>query len=267
LASLTYGQYGTFNGLLGTALVANPNCSAPSYGFGSIWPMVYANAANAARENPPLFLRRAVKIVNGANLLGSFSGNARTNCAGIGNPCGLTIASENPVYVQGNYNCPTCASNTFDNNNVASSIAADAVTFLSNNWNDANSFLNPYSTAARKSVTSYYRAAIIAGKNVSFAQPSGMAADYGTDGGIHNFLRYIEDWGGQTLNYTGSLVNEYYSRQAIGNYKCCNTVYNPPSRGYYFDVEFLTPALLPPRTPLFRDVNTTGFTQLLLPTQ
>jgi Tfp pilus assembly protein PilX len=267
LASLTYGQYGTFNGLLGTALVANPTCSAPSYGFGSIWPMVYANAANAARENPPLFFRRAVKIVNGANLLGSFSGNARTNCAGTGNPCGLTIASENPVYVQGNYNCPTCASNTFDNNNVASSIAADAVTFLSNNWNDANSFLNPYSEAARKSVTSYYRAAIIAGKNVSFAQPSGMAADYGTDGGIHNFLRYIEDWGGQTLNYTGSLVSEYYSRQAIGNYKCCNTVYNAPSRGYYFDVEFLTPALLPPRTPLFRDVNTTGFTQLLLPTQ
>jgi hypothetical protein len=44
-------------------------------------------------------------------------------------------------------------------------------------------------------------------------------------------------------------------------------VYSPPTRGYNFDVEFLQPNLLPPRTPLFRDVNTTGFTQLLLPTQ
>jgi hypothetical protein len=29
----------------------------------------------------------------------------------------------------------------------------------------------------------------------------------------------------------------------------------------------LTPALLPPRTPMFRDINTTGFSQLLLPNQ
>jgi hypothetical protein len=59
----------------------------------------------------------------------------------------------------------------------------------------------------------------------------------------------------------------YYNRQGTGLYKCCNTVYSPPTRGYNFDSEFLTPALLPPRTPLFRDVNTTGFTQLLLPSQ
>jgi hypothetical protein len=59
----------------------------------------------------------------------------------------------------------------------------------------------------------------------------------------------------------------YYSRQADSTFKCCTTVYSPPSRGYNFDVEFLQPNLLPPRTPLFRDINTTGFTQLLLPNQ
>ncbi len=60
-----------------------------------------------------------------------------------------------------------------------------------------------------------------------------------------------------------------YSRQANGTYKCgaANAVYQPPTRGYNFDTNFLTPALLPPRTPLFRDVNTTGWTRLLLPTQ
>ncbi|HXE34672.1 MAG TPA: hypothetical protein VN087_12205, partial [Verrucomicrobiae bacterium] len=71
----------------------------------------------------------------------------------------------------------------------------------------------------------------------------------------------------QALNYRGSIISMYYNRQAVGLYKCCTTVYSPPSRGYAFDTEFLTPSLLPPRTPLFRDVNTTGFTQLLLPSQ
>jgi hypothetical protein len=37
-------------------------------------------------------------------------------------------------------------------------------------------------------------------------------------------------------------------------------------RGDNFDTNFLTPALLP-RTPLFGDVNTTGWTRLLPPTQ
>jgi hypothetical protein len=61
----------------------------------------------------------------------------------------------------------------------------------------------------------------------------------------------------------------YYNRQAVGTYKdgVANSVYQSPTRGYNFDTEFLTPSLLPPRTPLFRDVNTTGFTQLLLPSQ
>ena len=39
----------------------------------------------------------------------------------------------------------------------------------------------------------------------------------------------------------------------------------PPTRGYAFDSDFLTPSLLPPRTPMFRDTNTIGFTEYLLP--
>jgi hypothetical protein len=118
----------------------------------------------------------------------------------------------------------------------------------------------------RNGNTTWYRTAIIAGKGVSFPQPAGTGNDYGTDGGVHNFLRYIESWGG-TLNYRGSIVSLYYNRQATGTFKCCTVVYSPPTRGYNFDTSFLNPTLLPPRTPLFRDVNTTGFTRLLLPGQ
>ena len=111
---------------------------------------------------------------------------------------------------------------------------------------------------------------MISGKSLNFPRPTTNGqdhTDFGTDGGAHNFLRYIENWGGQALNYRGSIVSFYTNRQAVGTYKCCDVVYSPPGRGYNFDTDFLTPALLPPRTPMFRDINTLTFRQLLRPTQ
>jgi hypothetical protein len=93
------------------------------------------------------------------------------------------------------------------------------------------------------------------------------AADYGTDGGAHNFLRYLEYWSGVNVYYTGSIVSLYYNHQATGIYKCCNTVYGAPSRHYLFDTQFLTPINLPPQTPMLRSLNTISMTQLDLSTQ
>jgi hypothetical protein len=183
----------------------------------------------------------------------------------------LTVATENPIYVQGDYNANS-GNGGFADPNVAASVAGDALTLLSASWNDANSFSFPFSTAGRIGATTWYRMGVVAGKGISFPIPAwnttalNGSQDFGTDGGVHNFLRYIENWNG-TLNYTGSIVSMYYNRQAIGVYKCCNIVYSPPTRGYSFDANFLNPLLLPPRTPMFRDINTTGFTQLLLPNQ
>ncbi len=70
---------------------------------------------------------------------------------------------------------------------------------------------------------------------------------------MHNFLRYIEAWGG-TLSYRGSLVSLYYSQYATGTFKCCTLVYSPPTRNYYFDSAFLDPNKLPPGTPMLQDV-------------
>jgi hypothetical protein len=234
-------------------------CNVANNPSGSpLWPGIYIIHANEARENPTFFFRRAMKIVNGSVL-------PTGACPGTVN-CGLTIAAENPIYVQGDFNANS-AGNGWNDPHVAVSIVGDAVTLLSNNWNDVNSFTTPFSTANRGAATTWYRGAVVAGKGLSFNQPAGTGQDFGTDGGVHNFLRYIENWGGQTLHYEGSLISLYSSRQAISTFKCCTTVYSPPTRDYNFDAEFLQPQLLPPRTPLFRDVNTTGFTQLLLPQQ
>ena len=227
--------------------------------IGAAATLTTAVSPSIARVNPPIFFRRALKLVNGARGQLPFNGLQ-----------GLTVASENPAYIQGNYNADGGGFGPTGDGHVSAAVIADAVTVLSNSFNDITSFVSPHRATDRNGTTTWYRLAIIAGKGLSFPRPSnnsGDHTDYGTDGGAHNFIRFIEDWGGQSLNYRGSLVSFYTSRQAMGTYKCCNIVYRPPSRQLFFDTELLTPNLLPPRTPMFRDINTLTFRQLLRPTQ
>jgi len=252
-----------FTDAVANATAPNPGCTTPT----TIWPGYFIKNAQEARMNPPLFFRRALKLVNGNNISAPLSAKA---CPG-GVSCGLSIVSENPVYVQGDYNANS-AGGGFNDPHVASAILADAFTFLSNSWNDVNSFSSPYDPGSRAAnfnggTNGWYRVAVLAGKGPGFPWITGTNNDFGSDGGLHNFLRYIESWGGETLNYRGSIVSMFYNRQAVGVYKCCTTVYSPPTRGYNFDTEFLDPSKLPPRTPMFRDVNTTGFTQIMYPDQ
>jgi hypothetical protein len=44
-------------------------------------------------------------------------------------------------------------------------------------------------------------------------------------------------------------------------------VYDYGVRNFNFDTDFLLPSKLPPGTPMFRDVNTLTFRQILRPTQ
>ena len=232
---------------------------------------VSTNAATIARANRPIFFRRALKIVNGGLYTSAPPAGActPTPCNNVPAP-GLTIAAENPVYVQGNYNATT--TDTTAEPNVGASIIADAVTLLSNNWNDIRSFTSPHASGGRAATQTGYRMAVVGGKTIPFTRSLSWTseADFGTDGGAHNFLRYIENWSGQTLNYRGSIVSFFNSRQAVGIYKYTNgslAIYQAPTRAYNFDSDFLLPTLLPPGTPMFRDVNTLTFRQLLRPTQ
>ena len=179
------------------------------------------------------------------------------------------------MYVEGHYNASAAG---FGEPNAPAAIMADAVTLLSTRWGqsiqvsqpgpdpwwhgDTRSMQFPNDPGQRAAETTWYRVAVIGGKGQSFPWVNNTPQDFGTDGGVHNFLRYLESWNGQTLNYRGSMASFYFNRQALGTYKCCTNVYSPPTRAYSFDVEFLDPALLPPKTPMFRDINTTGFLQI-----
>jgi hypothetical protein len=236
----TYGQFPSYDGASNTvppgALAPLDAAARPTTGL----------SAGEAKVNRAILFRRALKLTNGSDL-GSITAD------------GLTIASENPVYVQGNWNAPGAS---FGNPHIATSIIADAITLLSSNWNDNHSFNSPYTLDNRaRTAQSYYRFAVVAGKNAPFPRPTagGPPQDFGTDGGAHNFLRMLETGG--TVNYRGAIATFYFSRQAVGVYKCCATVYGAPTRNFNFDTDFLDPAKLPPLTPMFRDINSLGFVQ------
>jgi hypothetical protein len=82
--------------------------------------------------------------------------------------------------------------------------------------------------------------------------------------------RLLENWSGTTLYYQGSFVSFYFNRQANGlyGYDTSLVLYNPPTRSWSFDPNFTQgPQWLPPITPVLRTINTTGFSQLLMPNQ
>jgi hypothetical protein len=203
---------------------------------------------------------------------------------------GFTVGSENPVYILGDYNSNPAdpiwntPAGADQPGMAAAGIVADAVTMLSDAWVDENSMYNVWPTnpyvgsnsngfnvpaPARTAATTYYRVAVASGKNMNFPFPGWETnADYGfgTDGGVHNFLRFLEDWGGSTLNYEGSLVSLYYATYATGLFKCCNySVYTPPTRNYIFDPDFTVPQNLPPGTPMFRDIDNLSYRQSFTP--
>ena len=155
---------------------------------------------------------------------------------------GLTIASPNAVYVQGDYNSGQTgsvepASNTAANytpptdrpspfvsnyDHAPAAIIGDAVNILSNAWNDANSLLPQ---ASRRAESSTVNAAIVAG-NVPTTTTS-------YSGGIENFVRFHENWDSRYFTISGALAQLYASEQARGLWKDAD--YTPPARRWYYD--------------------------------
>jgi hypothetical protein len=236
--------------------------------------------STVGRMNRVSGARHAILIENGT------LGNLPINFpAGTG---GFTVASEEPAYILGNYNAndaspvpPIGIYQPLGDPHASSAVIADTVTLLSKNWNNEQSLFSPRqvtgasctaslasaagSSSGRKACTTWYRVAIASGKSIPFAQPLGTGNDFGTDGGVHNFLRYLEDWGGQELIYEGSLVSLYSAQYGVGTFKCCNMVYSPPDRRYEFDLDFTDPSKMPPGTPRFIDVVNVDMTQDLKP--
>ncbi|HKP88055.1 MAG TPA: hypothetical protein VJZ26_18265 [Blastocatellia bacterium] len=206
------------------------------------------------------YYRRGVRLINGETLIGTLNR-------------GYSVASENGIYVLGNYNAtgvtavgdPTQPAD-YTGLETPCSIVSDAVTVLSRNWKDGKSFRSPFRLGVRSATTTTVRAALLMGDTMSSLKVAGVPNQGGGDqdltGGVHNFPRFLENWGSSTpLNYCGSLINLFNSRNHNGAHKNGSNTYSPPRRNWVFDVSFLDATRLPPGTPFFQFAQMTGFRQ------
>ncbi len=167
---------------------------------------------------------------------------------------GLTVVSENPVYIQGDYNTgsTTATVNTVPSNNGGNpsntdsptvtgytrkpaAVIGDAVMLLSNSWSDTNA---SSSISSRPAAHTTYNTAIISGYMPTGYQPP-VGAAYGYSGGANNFPRFLEDWTGQSCTYFGSMVELFESTAFTGQWQL-NNVYRPPARMWNYDTNFTT---------------------------
>ena len=132
---------------------------------------------------------------------------------------GLTLASENPVYVKGDFNT---------NTKKPAGIVGDAFNIQSNAWLDANS-TNTNLSNKNASATSVNAAVITGNTNTT-------TGNY--NGGFENIHRFMENWSGVNLTYSGSVITLFNSRIAIGNWLYGGNQYTAPNRLWGFDANF-----------------------------
>jgi len=165
---------------------------------------------------------RAIRLKNGATLPSS----------------GLTVVSENPVYIQGDYNTggtPPSDSGTYTSPTVngytrkPAAVYADAINILSGAWVDTNSTL---SIPNRIATSTTVNTALVTGE-----VPSG-GGKY--SGGGEGFVRFLEDWqkNSNTFTYYGSMVELFNSATGIGSYSSSASIFKQPGLHWYYDTNF-----------------------------
>ena len=104
-------------------------------------------------------------------------------------------------------------------------------------------------SAVRTATTTNYHMEMLAGW-----LPSTTTA---FSGGLHNFPRFMEDWGGVPARIRGSLVVGWAAVYAQWPRECCgNTSYMAPNRDWGFDKHLESILNQPPGAPLY-DVQST----------
>ncbi|HEX7653031.1 MAG TPA: hypothetical protein VF607_05960 [Verrucomicrobiae bacterium] len=201
----------------------------------------------ADRRTPTSTQLPALRVMNAAQL--------PTN-----NFIGFSIATPNPLYVWGNYNIQQSSSGsqsvstTNTANTFPSALMSDSLTVLSPNWVDSDG----YTTYSKGSATF-----AAADTTINAAIVTGTVASTGTNGttfsgGVHNLPRLLEDWSNKNLWLNTSILRLWDSSMATNQFRNpsgfspspVNPYYNPPTRHYSFDLNFLNPARVPPGIPV-----------------
>ena len=202
--------------------------------------------------NPPSIpasLQTSVRLVNGEGKVPSYGSTTE----------GLTIATNAPVYIKGNYNADGTTSTSNPNSatapevgEVPAAIVGDAVTILSKNFNDATSL----STVKQNNATSTIEiaAALLVGLTPTNKDGTGKSS-----GGAHNLPRFLEDWTNKSTFIRGSLVSLFENRVFTEPHG--GAYYSPPVRNWGFNSMFRD-GRYPPGTPRVMSYRRVDFTDL-----
>ncbi len=194
--------------------------------------LVYATQSNATPSAV-----KGIHLVNGSELPNSPTGEK----------IGLTVATDLPIYIQGDYNTKVngVASPTNDPAyRKPAAVIADAVNLLSNNWTGSKSAGSSLPTAGNTT----FNTAMIAGNSDSI--PGSLY-----NGGLENLPRFHENWSGKNAVIAGSFVNLWKSKIAKKPWVYGSPIYTAPNRIWDFDSNYKSYAKLPPFTPLAVDVT------------
>jgi Tfp pilus assembly protein PilX len=182
---------------------------------------------------------------------------------GVELPGPLTIATDQPAYIQGDYNNPGVAPGTLPQgtfyypSDVASddrgyrrqpaAIMADTLTFLSNQCLNDNRQVN---CGNRTLVTSTSLPKVTNGIAINAALLSNIMKSTSSDtfnGGLNKYMKHLENWDrAATLNYTGSMISLGEPLESAKISVSDNSVYK---RNYNYETRFNSADKLPPLTP------------------
>jgi hypothetical protein len=190
-------------------------------------------------------------------------------------PGAMTVASDQGIYLQGDYN-------TFVKKPAA--IMADTITALSVNCVSPGTTPDPLAMPTAEinclipddtigsspwtgnpissslgvmygAETTSINAAFLSFTIRSWGNlGSGRGYSYGNyySGGLNNYMRLFEDWSGKNLNYNGSLVSLGTPLEFNGGFQPGGnswSYFNVPNRNFSYDADFNSFPQLPPMTP------------------
>jgi len=188
-----------------------------------------------------------------------------------GDPTGVTVVSDQAMYVLGDYNRGPISPGDLVEQPAA--IIGDTINVLSNNYfstNLAYTCTTTYSNdcQSNRSLTDASRTGTSTTMNAAFMANVDTTVPGTYNGGLENYPRLHESWSGNTFAYRGSLVS-LGTPQHVSGVWCgtggsstsgCN-IYNPPARNWDYDPFFNNVANLPPLTPRFVYVQQVLFSQ------
>jgi hypothetical protein len=192
--------------------------------------LLYVNLKSSSNTTPA-----AIRLINATSL--PRNGDS-----------GFSVATNGGIYVKGSYNTHLITNADGTQRPVPAMLIGDALTVLSEGWDDANAAAAFDGTKRKATADLTVNAGLLTG---NIASTTGSQS-----GGAQNLVRYLEDWTGRTVTFYGSIGRLFQSAHFVASYSGSLTVsyFQPSNRNFEYDLNMRS--FRPPGSP-----ETTAFSR------